>query len=191
MRVVPLPIALGGPDLTTAAATQAVVTHAHPNAVEAAIAACHLTRWALEEGRFDVPLVRRAIGPLRAGWHRGGVVADALEAALAFAAGPPRPWLDEAAIPTGDGGWRSASALGLAVAAALSWGDDFTTAVDRAARIHGDSDSVACIAGMFLGAAGGTPVLPAAWLAVLPERETIRGLAERLAATGTAPSSGP
>jgi hypothetical protein len=37
---------------------------------------------------------------------------------------------------------------------------------------------------MFLGAAGGSAVLPAAWLAPLPERERIVDLADRLVARG-------
>ncbi len=195
MRVVPLPIALEGSELSSAAEVQAVLTHAHPNAIEAAIAGSQLTRWALEQARFDGALVRSAIARLRGDWGRGGVVADALEAAIVFAEQGSPSWLDEPAIPTGDGGWRAASALGLAVAAALRWGSDFATAVDKAARIHGDSDSVACLCGMLLGAAGGTAVLPAAWLAVLPEREAIRdlarGLAARGGATSTASSSAP
>lgn len=184
MRIAPLAMALEGASLTRAAALQAATTHGHPNAIEAAVAGSHLLRWTLEEGRFDGELVLRAVAALRGPWCRGGVVAEALLAAVDFGARPGRAWLDEPSIPTGDGGWRSASALGLAVAAALYWGADFATAVDRAARIDGDSDSVACLCGMLLGAAGGEAVLPAAWLAPLPARERIAALAEALAARG-------
>ena len=184
MRIAPLALTLEGSELSRAAWIQATMTHAHPNAIEAAVAASHMLRWALEQGRFDVELVGRCITQLRGTWARGGVVAEALLAAIDFTARPGQDWLDEPSIPTGDGGWRSASALGLAVAAALYWGSDFATAVDKAARIHGDSDSVACLCGMFLGAAGGTAVLPPAWLAPLPERERIVGLADRLVARG-------
>jgi len=182
MRIAPLAMALEGPALTRAAQIQAMITHGHPNAVEAAVAASHLLRWTMEQGRFHVELVQRAVTQLRGTWARGGVVAEALLAAIDFTARPDHRWLDEASIPTGDGGWRSASALGLAVAAALYWGRDFGTAVDKAARIHGDSDSVACLCGMFLGAAAGEEILPAAWLEPLPERARIAALADRLAA---------
>lgn len=181
MRICPLAIACGGDDLTTAARVSAMVTHAHPNAVEAAVAASHLLRWALEEGRFDSELVERAIAGVRGPWSEGGgSVVRALEAALAEGQ-RDEPWLDEAAIPEGDGGWLAPSALGLAVAAALRWRGDFAQAVERGARIQGDSDSVACLAGMFLAAADGPSVLPASWLACLPERERIEELAGRLA----------
>jgi ADP-ribosylglycohydrolase len=172
MRIAPLAMAFEGAALSRAAQVQAVITHGHPNAVEAAVAGSHMLRWALEEGRFDGETVLRAVASLRGSWYRGG-------------------GLDEASIPTGDGGWRSASALGLAVAAALYWGADFAGAVERAARIDGDSDSVACLCGMFLGAAGGTAVLPEAWLAPLPERVRIAALADGLVARCTAASSAP
>ena len=191
MRICPLPIAYSGDDLTTAARVSARVTHAHPDAVEAAIAASHLLRWALEAGRFDADLVGRAIEGLRGPWAEGGgTVLLALEAALVEGAREDE-WLDERAIPDGGGGWLAPSALGLAVAAALRWRTDFAQAVERGARIDGDSDSVACLAGMFLGAADGPSVLPAAWLAALPERERIESLAARLAALGGAGSAVP
>jgi hypothetical protein len=66
------------------------------------------------------------------------------------------------------------------VAAALRWGGDFALAVEKAARIDGDSDSVAALAGMFLGAAGGRKVLPPAWLSALKDRGRIEEVATRL-----------
>ncbi len=180
MRICPLALALEADDLTTAARVSAAITHAHPNAIEAAVAGSHLLRWTLEEGRFGADLVERTIDGLRGPWRfGGGTVRGALEAAIEQSRRHTR-WLDEIAIPAGDGGWRAPSALGLAVNAALRWGEDFETAIDKAARIDGDSDSVACLAGMFLGAAGGCTALPGVWLEVLPEREHIESLAERL-----------
>ena len=181
MRVVPLAIAYAGAELDRAAEISALVTHAHPNAPLAALAACRLLRAVLERGALDAGLVQEVI----AGLPAGAVVARSLRAALEQAEGPargqPDGWLDEAAIPEGDGGWRSPSAVGLAVAAALRWGGDFAVAVEKAARIDGDSDSVAALAGMFLGAAGGLEVLPEDWLVALPERARIEALAGRLA----------
>jgi ADP-ribosylglycohydrolase len=180
MRIVPLPIALSGSDLTSAAGISASITHRHPNAIEAAVAASHLVRWLLEGAPLDEVMVRRAIRELAGSWSSGGEVARSLEEALR-ATGRKGNWLPEEEIWPGDGGWRSGSALGLALAAAFRWGGDFATAIDRAARIEGDSDSVACLAGMLLGAAGGEAVLPAEWLELLPERERIERLAARLA----------
>ncbi|HNH48298.1 MAG TPA: ADP-ribosylglycohydrolase family protein, partial [Myxococcota bacterium] len=65
MRICPLPIALDGPALTTAAKLSALTTHGHPNAVEAAIAACWILRWTLEEGELSAELVQRAVERLQ------------------------------------------------------------------------------------------------------------------------------
>jgi ADP-ribosylglycohydrolase len=171
MRIAPLAIAYNGTELDRAAAISAVVTHGHPNATEAAVAACRLLRGALDQGRFDRSLVEEVI----AAHSPATLVSQALRAALHEGDRPRKRWLDEAAIPAGDGGWQAPSALGLSVAAALCWGDDFATAIDRAARIDGDSDSVAALTGMFLGAAGGEAVLPATWVDALFRQDQLRG----------------
>ncbi len=185
MRIAPLAFAYAGDTLTRSAEISARVTHAHPNALESAIAAAHLLRWLLEGEPLGAALVTRAIVSLRGPWHRGGDVARSLETALALATRTELRWLDEPAVWPGDGGWRSGSALGLALAAALAWGDDARDAIDRAARIHGDSDSVACLVGMYLGAAQGLDALPADMLAALPERTEIERLASACAALAT------
>ncbi len=182
MRVAPLPMALDGEDLRRAAVVQARLTHGHPNAAAAAVAAVVLTRRLLDGAPLDGERVREAVAALDAdGLDPEGAVRRALGDALALA-GEDAPWLDEAAVHPGDGGWRSPSAVGLALAAALRWREDPALAVEKAARIGGDSDSVAALCGMFLGAAGAA--FPAAWIAALPERERIASLARRLASRG-------
>lgn len=57
-----------------------------------------------------------------------------------------------------------------------SWG--------TAARIQGDSDSVAALTGDLLGAALGPGAIPAAWRETLPRRQVISDLAQRLVALG-------
>jgi ADP-ribosylglycohydrolase len=182
MRITPLPIVFSGEALTDAARIQAIVTHAHPNAPEAAIAGSHLLRWLLEGEALTPALVLRAIKGLSGPWRLGGgSTARALGAAIELSASDAT-WLDDRAIPDGDGGWRSPSALGLAVAAALRWGTgpdaDFATAIDKAARIDGDSDSVACLTGMLLGASG--LALPEDWLARLDWKPEIEAALARL-----------
>lgn len=188
MRIAPIALAWQDISLVQAARVSSIVTHAHPNAVEAAIAGSWLCREAVLRGRLDEGLVGEAIAHLRGDWAWGGEVAESLEVALDVSRGPVDGWLDEDAIPPGDGGWRSGSALGLAVAAALRWGPSgFTTVVEKAARIEGDSDSVAALAGMLHGAAYGQRSLPDAWLEVLPERESIRSLATQLWSRSSSP----
>jgi ADP-ribosylglycohydrolase len=181
MRIVPLALVFDGDDLIAAARISAAVTHAHPNALEAAIAGAWLVRAILETGRWDPALVAEAIQHLEGPWQQGGTVAASLRAACAWAE-RGEDWLDEDGIPPGDGGWRAGSALGLAVAAALRWPEDLGLAVEKAARIRGDSDSVACLTGALLGAALGTAAIPPDWLSTLPQRTTITLLADRLLA---------
>ncbi len=170
MRIAPLPMCLSGLALDRAAHIQAMLTHAHPNAPETAVVGCRLVR-ALLEGEALSPGLVEGLTP------SSGDLSEGLRAAVRVGTSSCQE-LPEGDVPTGDGGWRAVSALSLAVAAALRWGEDFETAVDRSARIDGDSDSVACLTGMLLGAAGRP--LPAAWLQVLPRREAIRDTARAL-----------
>lgn len=123
MRVAPLALAYRRPELLEAARLSALVTHAHPNALEAAIAFTWLLGQVLDSDRLDSALAEHAAKQLQGDWNQGGNVTASLRAALLWV---PREeaWLDEAMIPPGDGGWRSGSALGLAVAVALRWPDN-------------------------------------------------------------------
>jgi ADP-ribosylglycohydrolase len=185
MRIAGLPMAFSGEILATASAISSMVTHAHPNALESAISGSHLLRWVLEGKPLDEALVSRAIEGLRGSWGRGGTVARSLEDAILLGRRREERWLDDSAVHPGDRGWRAGSALGLAVAAALAWGDEPILAIDRAARIDGDSDSVACLAGMFIGAERGIAALPADMVSILPERERIEDVARRLSSLGS------
>ncbi len=194
MRIAPLAMVLDGAALVRGAQIQALLTHAHPNAPASAVAASLLLRDLLCGAPLNIATVQRTIRKLQSGGWTGqnDVVVNALEAAIAQSERPELPWLDEPAIPDGDGGWRSPSALGLSIVAALRWGDDFALAVEKAARIDGDSDSVACLTGMFLGAASGMAVLPTPWLDGLPQRARIDGATTRLLAhVMTVPAAPP
>lgn len=180
MRIAPLPVALDGAALVSAARVQALVTHAHENAPAAAIAGCLLTRALLEGAPLSVDTVRTIIARIGAIGAATPTVTAALQAAVSQAQRPELDWLDETEIPDGDGGWRAPSALGLALVAALRWADDPAVAMEKASRIEGDSDSVACLAGMLLGAARGASALPPDWLAALPQRTRIEDAASAL-----------
>ena len=174
MRIAPLAMALSGRELVRAAEVQALVTHAHVNAPEAAALGSWILRGLLEGRALAPALIEEAMEAVPA----RGTVHASLRAALDLA-GHPATWLEEDDVPEGDGGWRSGSALGLGLLAAMRWGDEPLYAIDRAARIDGDSDSVACLAGLFLGAAGAD--LPPDWVVALPRREQLESLARRLA----------
>ena len=184
MRVLPIAIAYSGWDLIQASQVSAAVTHAHPNAIESTLALALMVRWTLADGRFNEGTVKRTIKWMN-GWKAGTTIVRSLEAALLegsrLAARPHElvP-IDEQSIPDGDGGWRSPSAVGIAVAAVLSQVEhsNFEGAIVRAARIKGDSDSTGAIAGMIAGAAGWE--IPAEWELSLPRYAEICEAASNL-----------
>jgi ADP-ribosylglycohydrolase len=192
MRLVPLPIRFSGAELDEAARISALVTHAHPNAPAATVAGCRILRALLEGAPLNGETVRAVAAGLSHVEGMTPTVLGALEAAVTQAERPELEWLDEAAIPDGDGGWRSPSALGLALVAALRYQAEPRLAIEKAARIDGDSDSVACLAGMFIGAARGLDALPAELRAALPQQDRLhRQFEALLALIPTPPRTGP
>ena len=65
-------------------------------------------------------------------------------------------------VGCGDG-WIAEEALATALLCALRHADDPVGGLARAATTAGDSDSIACLTGAFLGAAYGMSAWPAAW----------------------------
>jgi ADP-ribosylglycohydrolase len=162
------------------------VTHHNGHALEAAtfvawlvsrlVRGAELTPALVEEGRERVAYL-----------GLDGSLADSLADALALHASlrdRPRQWLPEEEIAPGDGGWHAESAVGLAVLCALlAQGDTpegFEEAIEQAARIRGDSDAVAALTGLILGAAHGVGVVPNHFLEPMESLEVLSGLAEAL-----------
>lgn len=188
MRVAPVGL-VPGYDLDTLAGVaqlQAGLTHGHPTA----LAASELTAYAVRVLRdgADLPslpaLLRERcgaqrhryrhewLGPL---WQRsgGGTPAgfiargwqeclDALDRLDAALATPDRG--DDPCLLTGDG-WVAEEALATALLCAIRYAGDPVAALARSATTSGDSDSIACLAGAFLGAAYGMPAWPPEWAA--------------------------
>lgn len=188
MRVAPVGL-IAGYDLDTLAGVaqlQAGLTHGHPTA----LAASELTAYAVRmlrdgAGLAELPALLRLrcqeqqlvyrhewLGSL---WQRAGVesagdfiargwdeclVALArLETALEL----PDDGLDACRI-TGDG-WVAEEALATALLCAIRHAGDPVAALARGAATSGDSDSIASLAGAFLGAAHGMAAWPAPWAA--------------------------
>jgi ADP-ribosylglycohydrolase len=186
MRVAPVGL-VPDYDLDTLAGVaqlQAGLTHGHPTA----LAASELTALAVRMVRDDVPLAEvprllRArcheqqsvyrhewLGTL---WQRPGVasqeefiargwdeclaVLDRLDAALATPDDGDDPCLATGA------GWVAEEAMATALLCALRHVDDPVAALARAATTSGDSDSIACLTGAFLGASYGMAAWPAQW----------------------------
>ncbi|MBT8224842.1 MAG: ADP-ribosylglycohydrolase family protein [Dactylosporangium sp.] len=187
MRVTPVGLlpGLDLADLAGAAQLQSAMTHGHPTA----LAASELTAYATRLLRDGTPLAQspealrqrcadrrrtydeRWLGDLwrrshdadpvsfiARGWDECAAALDGLTAALRHP--------DRQADPcqaTGQG-WIAEEALATALYCALLFPDDPVAALSRAATSGGDSDSIACLAGAFLGAVHGMPVWPAIWL---------------------------
>jgi len=186
MRVAPVGLVDAYDDDTVAgvAQLQAGLTHGHPTA----LAASELTAVAVRLLRAGTPLpalpgllrehcrgqreVYRDdwLGPL---WQRPGMdspagfisrgwdecldVLDRLDAALA--AGDDG---GDACRVTGEG-WIAEEALATGLLCALWHADDPVGGLARGAATSGDSDSIACLAGAFLGAVYGTAAWPRTW----------------------------
>ncbi|MEO3924712.1 ADP-ribosylglycohydrolase family protein [Micromonosporaceae bacterium B7E4] len=186
MRVTPVGL-VPGYDLETLAGVaqlQAGLTHGHPTG----LAASELTAYAvrvLRDGAaltelpgllreravrqrtvyradwlgdlWQRPAVDDPVTFIARGWDECLGVLDALDAALAL----PDYGTDPCAA-TG-AGWIAEEALATALYCAIRHADDPVSALARGATTSGDSDSIACLAGAFVGAAYGMAGWPADW----------------------------
>jgi ADP-ribosylglycohydrolase len=202
MRVTPVGL-VPGYDLDTLAGVaqlQAGLTHGHPTGLVASELTAYAVR-VLRDGAAltDLPgLLRRRAEEQRTvyradwlgdlwqqsaaddpasfisrGWDECLSVLDRLDSALA------RP--DDSTDPceTTGAGWIAEEALATALLCAVRHHDDPVSALARAATTSGDSDSIACLAGAFVGAAYGMAAWPVDW------RDRIE-YADQLTALGTA-----
>jgi ADP-ribosylglycohydrolase len=186
MRVTPVGLLPGIDDDTLAglAQLQAGLTHGHPTA----LAASELTAYAvrvLRDGAdlADVPALLRERCRSQRGVYRDDWLGDLWERPGATTPDEfiDRGWaecldvldrLDAAlAAPDRDGdpcrvtgaGWIAEEALATGLLCALLYADDPVGALARAAASSGDSDSIAALAGAFIGAAHGHAAWPPAW----------------------------
>ena len=163
--------------LQSVARAQGVLTHRHPTADAACIAAAYMVKLALD-GVDPTEYPRRLL-------KFTGSVAPEFDAAIERVE-ESLDWPDaEAALnaigPTRGGGWIAEEAVAMALFCVLRHPTDYVAAVRLGANITGDSDSVASIAGGILGARLGTPALPTDWVERLENRDQLMAVAERLA----------
>ena len=206
MRVAPvglLSLACDGVDEETRAAAaqfQAALTHGHPTALAASdLTAATVAALVAGEDLMALPQRLRAyaeaqrtvyhadwLGRL---WQRPGVsspgkfiargwdeciaVLDRLDRALARRDREADPCLD-----TGDG-WIAEEAFATGLLCFLLYPDDPVAAVRRAALTRGDSDSIACLAGAFAGAAHGIGAWPRSWIDHIEYHDHLEALGKR------------
>jgi ADP-ribosylglycohydrolase len=175
MRTAPVGMLYGLDDdrLRMVAEASSLITHRHPAAVAATVAAAYLIRLALD----DV-LVNAYMGRVMA--YCDGISEEFDRAILRI--GHVLGWGDEVAAMDHIGqGWTGEEAVALALYCVLKYPDDYVACMRRAANSSGDSDSIACIAGGIMGARIGLGAIPAAWIARCENRDYLLELGERLA----------
>ena len=163
--------------LERVARAQGVLTHRHPTADAACIAAAYLVKLALDGTPPEsfLPALRAQVGGRAAEFD---AALERLESVLA--------WPDEETAlreigPLRGGGWIAEEAVAMALYCVLRRPTDFAASLRLAANIGGDSDSVAALAGGIQGARLGTAGIPADWVARLENHEYLTDLADRLA----------
>lgn len=186
MRVTPVGLMPGLTDEQRAGAAQlqAALTHGHPTG----LAASELTAWAVHllggglppadlltalrdrcaEQRqvyrgdwlgdlWQQPAVSSPEEFIARGWDECAAALDRVEAALASGDHSGDPCLATGA------GWIAEEALATALYVYLISPDEPVAVLGRGAASSGDSDSIACLAGAFAGAALGLSAWPADW----------------------------
>ena len=205
MRVTPVGL-LPGIDLDTLAGLaqlQAGFTHGHPTGLAAAELTAYAV-WALVDGAtlVDLPAQLRARAYDQRTVYRGDWLGDLWRhwyhtaSAEDFIA---QGWDDciraldrlEAALPDPDrtvdpcqytgAGNIAEEALATALLCAIMFADDPVAGLGRAAATSGDSDSIACLAGAFLGAAHGLSAWPEEWATQIEYADQLRTLSHALA----------
>jgi len=198
MRTTPVGL-LPGIEVDTLAAVaqlQAGLTHGHPTGLAASELTAYTVR-VLRDGASlaDLPGLLRArcadqrrvyhgdwLGEL---WRRAGATTpeefiargwDECTAALDRLDGAPYDRAADPCLATG-AGWVAEEALVTALYCALLYPDDPVPALRRAAVTSGDSDSIACLTGAFLGAVYGMDAWPAGWVSRIEYGDQLDALA--------------
>lgn len=149
-----------------------LITHGHPTAVAASIAAAYAVKLALDGVPTSQYLPR--ILPFVDG------ISEEFDAAL-YRVGHAGAWSDEeAALDHIGQGWVGEEAVALALYCVIRFPDDYSACVRRGANSNGDSDSIACIAGGISGARLGLDAIPAAWRERCENRDYLCDLAARM-----------
>lgn len=154
------------------------ITHSHPAALAAAVAAAYLVKLALDDVHPSEYLGRVM------GFTEG--MSQELDYTL-LRVGHVLGWgSEEQALAHLGEGWVGDEAVALALYCVLRYPDDYVAGVRRAANTQGDSDSIACIAGGILGARCGLDVIPLDWRARCENSAGLKNLAQRMATARTA-----
>jgi ADP-ribosylglycohydrolase len=192
MRAAPLGLVFYDDDerLLRWSAAQAVLTHRHPTAIASSVAAAAPIAQVMRTGSLDgaieltVELLRRLDRDLLVEVGCPADLADPIgprEMIAALEASRDRIGDDAEDVCTLlGGGWVGEEAVAAAMWCAKKARGDFRTAVLRGANSSGDSDSIACIAGSFVGAMVGMGGISRPWVRRVEGQALLRQLADAL-----------
>lgn len=158
--------------LKEVALASSIITHRHPAAQAAALAAAYMVKLALD-----------GIPP--ADWFNPLLsfvydISDEFDAAL-LRVGHVEGWVSHrAALDHIGQGWLGDEAVAMALYCVRQFPDDYEKAVSLAANIDGDSDTIAGLVGGISAAYLGKSALPAAWIARCENRDYVLDLGRRL-----------
>lgn len=141
--------------LKEVAIASSVITHRHPAAIAASVAAAYLIKLALTAVPVD-QYIQRTL-------EFTDGLSDKFHLAI-LRVGHVLGWgNEEAALDHLGEGWVGDEAIALALYCILRHPDDYVRCMRRAANTNGDSDSIACIAGGIMGARLGLEAIPLTW----------------------------
>ncbi|MCU0499276.1 MAG: ADP-ribosylglycohydrolase family protein [Anaerolineae bacterium] len=154
------------------AIASSVITHRHPAAIAASVAAAYLVKLALSAVPVD-QYIQRTL-------EFTDGISDEFHLAL-LKVGHVLGWgNEEAALDHLGEGWVGDEAVALALYCILRYPDDYLACVRRAANTNGDSDSIACIAGGIMGARLGLEAIPLAWRQRCEHHDSLLALGMRM-----------
>lgn len=161
--------------LREVAHTTGIATHGHPTGDAAAIAAAYLVKLALD-GYAPLDMIEPTVA-----FIEGISVNGEAEAKLRQVA-EVRAWDDEeAALEALGRGWVGDEAVALALYCCARYPEDWVATVRRGANTHGDSDSIASIAGGIQAARLGLAAIPPEWIARVEKQNDLALYADQLA----------
>lgn len=157
--------------LVEVAHTSGIITHGHPAAIAASIAAAYMVKLALD-GVHPSEYARRVL-------QITDGISDEFDQAI-YRVGQAHFASEERCLNHIGQGWVGEEAVGLALWCVQHYPDDYVACVRRGANTEGDSDSIACIAGSISAAHLGLDAVPADWRARCENRNYVLDLAERM-----------
>ena len=154
------------------------ITHRHPTAIAATVAAAYLVKLALDDVLIESYMPRL--------YEFTTGISDEFDLAI-LRVGHVLGWTNEdLALDHIGQGWVGEEAVALALYCVLRYPDDYLACMRRAANTNGDSDSIACIAGGIMGARLGLEAIPLDWRSRSENASGIANVAHRLAVARSA-----